>query len=61
MDIRYAAVNLVAPAGHKGPALAVWAVLAQEQVAPAGVKPLEWMLLTTVEVGSVEQACERLM
>lgn len=61
MDIRYAAVNLVAPAGHKGPALAVWAVLAQEQDAPAGVKPLEWMLLTTVEVGSVEQACERLM
>ena len=61
MDIRYAAVNLVAPAGHKGPALAVWAVLAQEQDAPAGVKPLAWMLLTTVEVGSVEQACERLM
>jgi Transposase Tn5 dimerisation domain len=61
MDIRYAAVSLVAPAGHKGPALAVWAVLAQEQDAPAGVKPLEWMLLTTVEVSSVEQACDRLM
>jgi hypothetical protein len=61
MDIRYAAISLVAPAGHKGPALAVWAVLAQEQDAPAGVKPLEWMLLTTVEVSSVEQACDRLM
>ena len=61
MDIRYAAVSLVAPAGHKGPALAVWAVLAQEQDAPAGVKPLEWMLLTTVAVSSFEQACEKLM
>jgi Domain of unknown function (DUF4338)/Transposase Tn5 dimerisation domain/Transposase DNA-binding len=61
MDIRYAAVTLVAPTGHKGPAIAVWAVLAQEQDAPAGVKPLEWMLLTTVEVNSARQACERLM
>lgn len=61
MDIRYAAVSLVAPRRRHGPALAVWAVLAQEQDAPAGVKPLEWMLLTTVEVSSVEQACEKLM
>jgi len=61
MDIRYAAVSLVASAGRNGPAIAVWAVLAQEQEAPAGVKPLEWMLLTTVEVSSAEQACEKLM
>lgn len=61
MDIRYAAVSLIAPAGHKGPALALWAVLAQERDAPVGVKPLEWMLLTTLEVSRVEQACERLM
>ena len=61
MEIRYAAVSLVAPKRHTGAAIAVWAVLAQEQEAPAGVTPLEWMLLTTVEVSSVEQACERLM
>jgi hypothetical protein len=61
MEIRYAAVTLVAPAGKKGQALPVWAVLARERDAPDGVKPLEWMLLTTVEVSSVEQACERLM
>lgn len=61
MDIRYAALSLVAPIGHKGAAIAVWAVLAQEQAAPAGVKPLEWMLLTTVEVSSAQQACQRLM
>ena len=61
LEIRYAAVSLVAPRRRHGPALAVWAVLAQEHDAPAGVKPLEWMLLSTVEVSSVEQACERLM
>jgi len=61
MDIRYAAVSLQTPAHHKGPPIAVWAVFAQERDAPAGVKPLEWMLLTTVEVSSIEQACERLM
>jgi hypothetical protein len=61
MDVRYAAVSLVAPRRRHGPALSVWAVLAQERDAPAGVKPLEWMLLTTVEVNSADQACERLM
>ncbi len=61
LEIRYAAVSLVAPRRRHGPALAVWAVLAREHAASAGVKPLEWMLLTTVEVSSVEQACERLM
>ena len=61
LDIRYAAVSLVAPAARQGAALAVWAVLAQERDAPAGVQALEWMLLTTVEVSSIEQASERLM
>jgi len=61
MQIRYAGVKLVAPRGRKGPAIAVWAVLAQEQDAPEGVRPLEWMLLTTVEVSSAQQACEKLM
>lgn len=60
LTIRYAAVSLVAPTGHTGPALPVWAVLAQEQEAPAGTKPLEWMLLTTVPVTSLAHATERL-
>ena len=59
--IRYAAVSLVAPKGHRGPILPVWAVLAQEQDAPVGVKPLEWMLITTFAVTCFEQATERLM
>lgn len=60
LEIRYAQVQLKAPKNHNGPALAVWAVLAQESLAPAGVKALEWMLLTTVEVTSAEQAVQRL-
>ena len=61
MSVRYAMVNLRAPTGHKGLAVPVWAVLAQEQEAPAGIKPLEWMLLTTVPVTCFEQATEKLM
>jgi hypothetical protein len=61
MSVRHAVVSLLAPTGHKGPAIAVWAVLAQEQDAPVGVKPLEWMLLTTVSVTNFEQATEKLM
>ena len=61
MSIRHAGVSVVAPTGHTGPPIPVWAVLAQEQAAPDGVKPLEWMLLTTVPVTSFEQAAEKLM
>lgn len=62
LSIRFAAVSLAAPIGFKeAPAIPVWAVLATENEAPAGVKPLEWLLLTTVPVTSVEQASEKLM
>ena len=60
MSVRYAAVKLVAPAGHKGAAIPMWAVLAREENAPDGVTPLEWMLLSTVPVTNFEQAIERL-
>ena len=56
----HAPVALTAPKGRKAPAIAAWAVLAQEQDGPVGVKPLEWMLLTTVQVSSAEQAVQRL-
>jgi len=62
LSIRFAAVSLCAPTGYKGaPAIPVWAVLAQERQAPAGVKPLEWLLLTTLPLTDVEQAAEKLM
>ncbi len=40
--------------------LTLWAVLAQEVEAPAGIEPLCWMLLTTCPVESFEAACEKL-
>lgn len=60
LAVRYAQVGLQAPSGKKGPAIPVWAVLAQEKDAPAGVEPLEWMLLTTVAVETFEDALDRL-
>ena len=41
-------------------AVPVWAVLAQEIHPPEGVEPLEWMLLTTVEVKHKDDAFQRL-
>jgi hypothetical protein len=41
-------------------ALTLWAVLAQEGEAPAGIQPLRWMLLTTCPVESFAAACEKL-
>jgi hypothetical protein len=61
LAIRFASVVLCAPR-HKprlGP-VRVWMVLAREVDAPAGVKPLEWMLLTTLEVDTLEHAAEKL-
>jgi hypothetical protein len=61
LEIRFASLTLCAPKQHAGKSpIAVWAVLAQERNAPAGVKPLEWMLLTTVPLTSAQQAAEKL-
>jgi hypothetical protein len=61
IEVRYSKVTLVPP-GNKGyPPIDVWMVYAKEVDYPRSVSsPLEWMLLTTVEVSSFEQACERL-
>ena len=63
MAVRFAEVTLQAPKRrHRHePAISVWVVFAQEQDAPAGVKPLEWLLLTTLSVTSFEQAIEKLL
>lgn len=61
LEIRFAAVSLAAPAGHRDQSpIPVWAVLARETQTPAGVKPLEWLLLTTLPVECFEQAIEKL-
>ena len=54
-------MTLAAPSRIKAPPLRVWAVYAREVEAPTGVPELlEWMLLTTVETESFEQAGQRL-
>jgi hypothetical protein len=62
LEVRYARVTLKPP--KKSPALdgvSAWVVYAREADAPPEVEsPLEWMLLTTVEVSDHAQALERL-
>lgn len=61
LAIRYAAVTLDPPKGKKPfGAIELWAVLATEIDPPADVNPLEWMLLTTVDVATADEACEKL-
>jgi hypothetical protein len=62
LEVRHTTVVLKPPKGKGYPPVAVWMVYAREVGYSKAVKsPLEWMLLTTVEVSSLEQACERLM
>jgi len=61
LAVRYAAVTLRPPKESKLTAVPVWAVYAREVDHGAEVpEPLEWMLLTTVGVASLEDALERL-
>jgi len=61
LAVRTAAVVLKPPSRkpHLAP-VPVWAVLAREMNAPEGVEPLEWMLLTTVQVKHKDDAFQRL-
>jgi hypothetical protein len=61
LQIHHARVTLKAPKNSPYRPIDVWMVYAKEMNAPPSVKePLEWMLLTTVETNTMEQACERL-
>lgn len=62
LEVRIARVVLKPPSKKKGlKPLTVWAVLAQEINCPDDVKePLEWMLLTILEVTTFEQATQKL-
>jgi Transposase DNA-binding/Transposase Tn5 dimerisation domain len=64
LQIRYAPLSILPPRHRRGKAeglaaLAVWAVLAREESAPADSKPIEWLLLSTLPVDSFASACER--
>jgi hypothetical protein len=60
IDVRFAKVALTPPK-HCGsaPAITVWAVYVTEKAKKNIDEPIEWMLLTTVEVKSFEEAQRR--
>lgn len=61
LEVRFAQVSLKPPPLKAGmPVLSVWGVLAREIAAPAGIEPIEWLLLTTLEVTTFEQSVEKL-
>jgi hypothetical protein len=61
LSVRFCEVVLDAPQGKRALGnIRLWAVHARERRAPTGVEAVEWMLLTTMEVSSFEQACEKL-
>jgi hypothetical protein len=61
LSVRFARVRLLPPRDkqHLKP-VSLWAVWAKEESPPIGVKPLEWMLLTTMPVTCFEEAVEKL-
>lgn len=61
LSVRFAQVELRPPYRQERlPPVRVWAVLAREESAPAGIEPLEWMLLTTLAVTDFAIAAEKL-
>jgi len=61
LEIRFAEVTLRPPQGKKALGeLSIGAVYAKETEVPDGVEALGWMLLTTCEVKTFEQAVEKL-
>lgn len=61
LEVRFAEVKLKPPQRKpKLEEITVWAVLAKEIDPPEGVDPIEWMLLTTMEVANFDQAVEKL-
>ena len=59
MNIRFSEVILTPPKDTDYPPIKVWAVYALESEPEDGQTPIEWMLLTTVEVNNFEDAKRR--
>jgi hypothetical protein len=62
VSLRWGAVELCPPRHRRAerlPRVQVWAVSVVEEYPPAGVEPLEWLLLTTCAVHAVADAQER--
>jgi hypothetical protein len=61
LEVRYLSVELKAPKRKaQMPAVRLWAVLAREVNPPEGIQAVEWMLLSTLPVDSLESALEKL-
>ena len=61
LAVRFLEVKLEPPKKSRLPSITVWAVFASEVEYATDVKsPLEWMLLTTIEVINFQQAIEKL-
>jgi hypothetical protein len=63
LTIRHALVRLrppQRPKGNKLPSVTVYAVLALEEQAPPSVKPIEWLLLTSVPIYHFDDASQRI-
>lgn len=60
LEVRHSAVTLTPPCGKADMEdIPMHAIYVCEKEAPDGVTPLEWMLLTTMEVKGFEDACEK--
>ena len=61
LEIRYAHVKLKTPQGKKSLGeLSIQGIIAKEIDTPDGATPLQWILLTTCEIKSFEEAVEKL-
>lgn len=62
LSLRYCPLTLSPPRHRKAeglPAVTLWAILVREVDTPDEVEPIEWLLWTTVEVKTAEDAIER--
>ncbi len=62
LALRFCPLTLCPPRSRRRegvPVVTLWAVHVQEVEPPADVKPMEWLLLTTVSVDTVAEASER--
>ena len=60
-SLQAARITLMAPQGHaNSPPIAVTALLAREISPPAGETPIEWLLLTNLDVATLDQAEQKL-
>ncbi len=61
LEVRFAEVCVKPPkrSGHKAP-VTLWAIAAREESPPSQGEPIEWLLLTTLPVISLDEAAEKL-